>query len=113
MFTCWEHPEWDHGGEVEGSNASTHSQGCSEAGEIHVLADPGHGLTQHEVGIAAAVLHHLQPPHHVPLGVREGLALLDGDQLGQLPDVGLDQLLVPEHDLLPRHGARLAPGFKC
>ena len=43
-----EHPEWDHGGEVEGSNASTHSQGCSEAGEVHVLADPGQSLPQQQ-----------------------------------------------------------------
>merc|ERR1719397_1900705 len=55
------------------------------------------------------MLHHLQSSHNVPLGVCQSLALLQSDQLGYLPKVGLYQLLIPEHDLLPGHGARLAP----
>ena len=108
-----EHPERDHGGEVEGRDTSTHPKGRPEGGEIHVLADSGHGLAQQQVCVAAAVLHHLQPSHHVALGVGQGLALLQGDQLGQLSDVGLDELLVSEHDLLSRHCTGLTPGSKC
>ena len=104
-----EHPERDHGGEVEGGDTGADPQGRPEGGEVHILADPGHGLAQQQVGVAAAVLHHLEPSHHVTLGICQGLALLQSDQLGQLPDVGLDELLVSEHDLLPRHGAGLAP----
>ena len=51
----------------------------------------------------------LEAAHDVSLGVGQGLALLQRDEARHLRDVLLDQLLVAEHDLLPRHRARLAP----
>ena len=99
MFTCWEHPEWDHGGEVEGSNASAHSQRYSIAGEVHVLTDPGQSLPQQQRGVGAQVLHHLQSSQHISLSICQGLALLCGDQLGNLLQVVFYQLLVPLHTI--------------
>ena len=57
-----EHPERDHGGEVEGRDAGADAERGAECGEVHVLADPGHGLAQQQVGVTAAVLHHLPSP---------------------------------------------------
>ena len=55
-----EHPERDHGGEVEGRDAGTHPQGHAVAGQVHVLADAGQGLPQQQRGVGAQVLNHLE-----------------------------------------------------
>ena len=52
--------------------------------QVHVLGDPWQRLSHKQVCERAALLHHLQPAHDVALGVGEGLALLDGDKLGNL-----------------------------
>ena len=57
--TCRKHPEGDHGGEVEGGNASAHAQGNSVAGQVHVLRDARQMLAKQEVEIAAQVLDNL------------------------------------------------------
>ena len=59
--------------------------------------------------ITAWLARDLEAAHDVSLGVGQGLALLQRDEARHLRDVLLDQLLVAEHDLLPRHRARLAP----
>lgn len=54
-----EHPQRDHGGEVEGGDASTHPDGQAVGVGIHVFGDGGQGLPQHQGGDAAGVLCHL------------------------------------------------------
>jgi len=58
------------------------------------------------------MLHHLQAPHHIALGVRQRLALLVGDVLGDVLEVLFDQVLELEHDLLPGHRRGLRPGLE-
>ncbi|MCY1452800.1 hypothetical protein D9M71_697500 [compost metagenome] len=55
---------------------------------------------------------HFQAAEHVTFGIRQGFALLGGEQGGQLLDVFADQLLVLEED--PGAGADrgLAPGLE-
>ena len=57
--TCWEHPEGNHGGEVEGRDAGADPDGGPEAGEVHVLGDTGQRLAQHQVRVGAKVLNYL------------------------------------------------------
>ena len=73
-------PEGDHGWKVEGRDAGADADGGAHRGEVHVLGDAGQGLAEEEVGERAALLHHLQPPHHVALRVGQGLALFQRDQ---------------------------------
>ena len=54
-----EHPQGDHGGEVEGGDAGAHADGQAEGVRVHVLGDGGQRLAQHQGGDAAGVLHHL------------------------------------------------------
>ena len=54
-----EHPQRDHGGEVEGGDAGAHADGQAEGVRVHVLGERGQRLAQHQGGDAACVLHHL------------------------------------------------------
>ena len=53
------HPEWNHGGEVEGRDPGTDPQGLSVGVGVHVLGNGAEGLPQLEVGDRAGMLHHL------------------------------------------------------
>ena len=56
---------------------------------------------------AAGELDHLDAAPDLALGIGERLAVLGGDQIGQLVDVLLEQLLEPEHDArAPQRGDR-------
>ena len=79
MSSCYI-PEGDHGGEVEWRDSCAYAERGAHGGEVHVLGDAGQRLAQEEVGQRAALLHHLQPAHHVALRVRQRLALLQRDQ---------------------------------
>lgn len=54
-----EHPQGDHGREVEGGDASAHPEGQAVGVGVHVLSDGGQGFTEHQGGDAASVLRHL------------------------------------------------------
>lgn len=54
-----EHPQRDHGREVEGGDAGAHPEGQPVGVGVHVLRDGGQRFTQHQGGDAASVLHHL------------------------------------------------------
>lgn len=54
-----EHPQRNHGGEVERGDACTHPDGQAVGVRVHVPGDGGQGLPQHEGGDAAGMLHHL------------------------------------------------------
>lgn len=54
-----EHPQGDHGGEVEGGDAGAHADGQAVGEGVHVLGDGRQRLPEHEGGDAACVLDHL------------------------------------------------------
>lgn len=54
-----EHPQGDHGGEVEGGNTGTDTDGQGVRVCVHVPGDVGHSLAHLQRGDAAAVLHNL------------------------------------------------------
>lgn len=54
-----EHPQRNHGGEVEGGDAGADAERQAVRVRVHVLGDGGQGFAQHEGGDAAGVLHHL------------------------------------------------------
>ena len=60
-------------------------------------------------GHPAGVLHNLQPSEHVASRVRQSLALLGGDDGGELVHVGADELLVSKHDARARGHRRVFP----
>lgn len=54
-----EHPQGDHGREVEGGNAGTHPKGKAIGVSVHVFGDGGQGFPEHQGGDAAGVFYHL------------------------------------------------------
>ncbi len=93
-----EHPHRNHAREVERRNARHHAQRLAHgidvdprAGTIGVFALGG-------MRDATGELDHLQTALDVAFGIRKDLAVLAGQQLGQLVHIGLDQTLELEHD---------------
>lgn len=58
-----EHPQGDHGGEVEGRNAGAHAEGLAVAVGVDVLAHVLGGLAHQNGAGRAGVLHDLCKPH--------------------------------------------------
>lgn len=54
-----EHPQRDHGREVEGCDSGTHPEGKAVGVCVHILGDGGQGFTKHQGGDAAGMLHNL------------------------------------------------------
>ena len=75
----WEHPEGNHGREVEGRNARDDAKRLLHGDGVHVPANCLHGLAHHECGHANGMLHHLDAAKHIPVGVWLRLAVLLDD----------------------------------
>lgn len=54
-----EHPQGDHGGEVEGGDARAHAEGQAVGVGVHVFGDGRQRFAEHQGGDAAGVLHNL------------------------------------------------------
>ena len=61
----------------------------------------------------AAVLHDLEPARHLAQRVGEDLAVLAGEDRGDLLAPGMQQLADAEEELCPLRKRRLAPGGEC
>lgn len=61
--TDGEHPERNHGREIERSNTSTHPDGQAVGVGVHVLGDGRQRLSQHQGCDAAGVFNHLCNDH--------------------------------------------------
>lgn len=104
-----EHPERDHGREVEGGDADAHPEGLHPGVAVHPARHVAHGLPQGLARDGAGLLHHLDAAPHVPPGVRQVLAGLLGQQGRQLVVVHLQEVLVVEHHPGPLGGWHLPP----
>lgn len=58
-YSDGEHPQGDHGREVEGGDTSADTDGQGVRVGVHVLGNVVHGLTHLQGGDATAVLHNL------------------------------------------------------
>ena len=85
-----EHPQRDHGREVEGRDARAHAQGLQHGVGIHAIGHVVGQLAQLQVANASGVFHHFQAAEDVAFGVGQGLALLGREQRGQLAHVFAD-----------------------
>ncbi len=75
-----QHPQRDHGREVEGRDAGDHAERLAQRVDVdprrRLVAEPA----LQEVGDAAGELHVLEPPGDLAGGVGQHLAVLGGDQ---------------------------------
>lgn len=64
-----EHPQRNHGWEIERRNASAHTQRQTVGVSVHVFSDGGHCLSQYEGCHTASMFHHLcSRKGNTPLG---------------------------------------------
>mmetsp|Transcript_29542 Transcript_29542/g.84217 ORF Transcript_29542/g.84217 Transcript_29542/m.84217 type:complete len:503 (-) Transcript_29542:51-1559(-) len=103
------HPQWDHGGEVERADAADHAKWHPVGVNVHGGGHAGERLALHHRGHARGHLHNLEAPEDVSLGVRDRLALLPREELGELLGVVADGALVLVHDPGPRARRNCAP----
>ena len=57
--TRGKHPQWNHGWEVEGGNASTDTQWYSVASEVHILCNASQMFAQQQVKVSTQMLNYL------------------------------------------------------
>ena len=93
-----QHPQRDHGREVERRDAGDHAQGLAQGIDVDPRPRALGVFALGQARDAADEFHHVQAPLDVALGVGHHLAVLGGQQHGQLVHVGLDQALELEHD---------------
>ena len=91
-------PHRDHGREVERRDAGDDAERLAHRIEVDAGAGAFGELALQQVRNAAGELHHLEAALDVALGVGEGLAVLGGQQPGEVVVFGLHQLEELEHD---------------
>ena len=108
-----EHPHRDHGREVERGDPRRHAQRLAHGVDVDARAGGVGVFALGHLRDTAGELDHLEPALNVAVGVCNDLAVLGGQQFGQLICVGLDQLLELEHHpraTLRVHGSPLGLG---
>ncbi|AEK62597.1 hypothetical protein CFU_2770 [Collimonas fungivorans Ter331] len=104
-----EHEARQHHREVERRDAGADAERLVDGVDI----DAGGGIfgqfAQLQRSDGAGVLDHFQAAHHFAFGIRQGLAVLARNQLGQRRDVFAQQLLELEHDAHALRQRSVAP----
>ena len=80
-------PQRDHRGEVERGDARDHAEGLAHRVDVDAGAGALGVLTLEQVRDADGELDDLDAALDVALGVGDGLAVLEGEQFGELVDV--------------------------
>lgn len=106
-----EHPEGDHGGEVEGGDTGNDTKGLADGVGVHVGGDL-QGVTHEQVRDGASRLDDLETTENIAAGIGQGLALLQGDRVGNSVHVVADQELEVEHLALTVEDRGLLPGLE-
>ena len=100
-----EHPKGNHGREVEGRNAPEHAQGLTQGIAVDAAGHVFHRLPHEEGRNVRRLLHHLDAPPDVALGVLEGLSRFLGQHRGNFVMALLQQRLIAQHEAGAfRHG---------
>jgi hypothetical protein len=69
------HPQRNHRGKIEGRDAGAHADGLAQRVGVHPAGDVLGEFTQLQAAARTGMFDHLEPAKHVPLGVRQSLAL--------------------------------------
>ena len=85
-------------GKLNGVMPGHHAQRLADRGGVDPVGDVLGELALEQVGDAAGELDHLDAPGHLPPGVLQHLAVLGGDQAGQVVAVAVGQLAEGEED---------------
>ena len=85
-------PQRDHRREVERGDARDHAEWLAQRVHVDAGACALGVLTLDQVRDADGELDHLDAALDVALGVRDGLAVFEGEQFGQFVDVLVDQV---------------------
>ena len=103
-------PQRDHGREIERRDAGDDAERLAQRIEVDAGAGVVAEFALHQMRDAAGEFHHLEAALDVALGVDEGLAVLGGQQPGQVVVFGLHQLQELEHDARPALRIGRGPG---
>lgn len=106
-----EHPERDHGGEVEGSDTGNDTEGLADGVGVHVGGDLK-VITEEQVGDGAGRLDNLKTAEDITTSIGKGLALLESDGVSDPVHVVADQELEIEHLALAVEDGGLLPGLE-
>ena len=93
------HPQRHHGREVERRDAGDDAERHPERVRVDPRGDLRGRLALEQVPHAAGELDDLKPARHLAAGVGEHLAVLAGDEAGEVVAAGVDELPEREHDL--------------
>ncbi|CAH0290989.1 hypothetical protein SRABI26_04230 [Arthrobacter sp. Bi26] len=99
------HPQRHHDGEVERGDAGDDAEGLAEGEDVDAGGDLVRVVALEQLRDAAGEFDDLQAAADLALRVGEDLAVLGGDQLGELVHVGCDEFAE-----LEQHGGALGQG---
>ena len=105
-----EHPHRDHRREVERGDPGHDAERLANLVDIDAGRDLLAEATLEQLRHATGELDVLQPARDLAQGIARDLAMLGGQQRGQVLAMGLDQVPDPEQDLGPLRERRCAPG---
>jgi hypothetical protein len=103
------HPERHHDREVEGCDAGDDTDRLQDGVDVDAPGDLGAVRPLEQVGDAAGELDALERAGQLPLGVGPHLAMLAGDQRGEVVGARVDELAQPEEHPRARAQRRAAP----
>jgi hypothetical protein len=104
------HPHRDHDREVERGDPGRHPDRLADRVAVDLGGDVLGEVALEQVGDAGGDLHDLHAALDLAGGVGHDLAVLGGDDPGQLVPVALEQLQEPEHHPGPLDHRGVAPG---
>ncbi len=93
-----DHPERDHGGEVEGRDAGDDAEGLAHGPAVDPGCDGFGVFAFEEMGDAAGEFDHFDAALHFAFGIGQGFAVFGGDGGGDALGVALHQFLEFKHD---------------
>lgn len=106
-----EHPEGNHGREVEGGNTTDNTERLANGVGIHIGGDL-EVITQQQVGDGTGRLNDLKTTENITTGIGQGLALLQSDRVSNPVHVVTDQELKVEHLALAVKDRGFLPGLE-
>ena len=104
-----QHPQRDHGGEVERRDACDHAQRLTERPAVDAGADLLGELAFEQMRDAGGKLDDLQAAHHFALGIVQNLAVLGGDDGGEPVGILLQQIAEAKQHPRPAKRRQIGP----
>ena len=107
-----EHPQRDHGREVERRNAGTHPQRLDPGMGIYLAGHVFNGLAHHQGSHVGGVFHHFNAAPDIAFGVVKGLAGFLGQDLGDFVVMFFKQRLITQHHPCSLRNRGFLPAFE-